>query len=77
MKKLLSWVSVNLVSVLAIVQVIVKFVKEVLTAIVNILFPIIPSASFKGVVQAVRGIVNKVDEVLEKIKEQLLKVLPK
>lgn len=76
-QKIIAWASVNLVSILGIVQAVIKFVKEVLTACVNILFPVIPSASFQGVVKAVRGFVEIADGWVEKAKEFLLKVLPK
>lgn len=59
-------------SMLGIVQVVVKFIKELLTLIVNILFPIIPDGKFEEIILKVRSIVNKIDEWLEKIKAKLL-----
>lgn len=53
---------------------VVKFVKEVLTLVIDVLFPIIPSASFKAIVKKVRDIVNVIDGWLEKIQGFLLKV---
>ena len=74
-KKLLSWAKLNLVSILGILQGIVKVIKEVATAIVNILFPLIPSTKFQKVVLLVRSIANKVDDILEKIKSFFLKAV--
>ncbi len=73
--KLLKWIPVNLLSVLGIIQAIVKLIKEIVTAIVNVLFPVIPSEQFKKVVETVRGIINSIDSVIEKIKEFLLQVV--
>lgn len=72
--KLLKWIPLNVVSIIGIVQAVIKFLKEVLTAIVNILFPIIPSAKFQGVVLKVRQIVEVIDSWFEKIKGYLLKL---
>ena len=72
MKKILSWLSLNLASVLGIAQGVIKVIKEIATAIVNILFPLIPSAKFQKVVLLVRNIANKADEVIQKIKSFFL-----
>jgi len=73
-KKLIrTWIPLNIASILGIAQAIVKFLKEVLTACVNLLFPIIPSSKFKDTVEALRAFINKLDAVLENIKEALLK----
>jgi len=70
--KLIKWVMLNAASVIAMVQVVLKFVKEVLTAVVNILFPIIPDGPFEVIILKVRDIVNKIDEIVEKIKAKLV-----
>lgn len=72
MTKIISWLRANLASVLGIAQAAVKVVKELLTAVANILYPIIPSDKFKGIVEKIRGFVNKVDEILERIKKSVL-----
>ena len=74
MLKLLLWLPKNLASILGIIQAVLKLIKEILTAVVNILYPLIPSAKFQKVVDTVRGIVNKVDEVVQRVKDFLLKV---
>jgi len=78
MFKFLSW-SVLLnpkvwASVLAMAQVIVKFLKELLTLVVNVLFPVIPDGKFEAVVIKVRAWVDKIDNILEKIKVGVLKI---
>lgn len=75
LQKLLKWIPVNLAGLLGIVQAALKCLKEILTVIVNILFPIIPSKKFKDIVTAVRNIVNKLDEIVQKIKDFFLKAV--
>jgi len=60
--------------ILGVVQAIVKFAKEVLTLIVDILYPVIPSAKFKLIVDKIRAIVNVIDGWLQKLKLLLLKI---
>lgn len=72
-KKLLNWIQVNLLSIFGVIQAILKLIKELCTAIVNLLFPLIPSAKFQKIVLAVRSIVNKADEMVEKLKVFFLK----
>lgn len=71
--KLITWIMLHGASVLGVVQVVLKFIKEVLTACVNILYPIIPSDKFKAIVEKVRGFVNMVDDLVEKGKKFLVK----
>lgn len=74
MIKLLKWLPINLAGILGILQAIVKCVKEILTVIVNILFPIIPDGKFEKVVLKVREVINKIDAILQRIKDFLLKM---
>jgi len=72
LKKLLLWVPVILAGVSGVGQACVKFVKEVLTLIVDILFPVISSEKFEEVVFAIRDAVNVIDDLLENLKNFLL-----
>lgn len=72
--KIVQWIVLHGVSILGIVQVIIKFLKEFLTLVVNILFPIIPDGSFEKIVIKVRAFVEIFDTWVEKIKIALLKV---
>jgi hypothetical protein len=74
MAKIITWLAVNGLSILGMVQVVIKFVKELLTLVVNVLFPIIPDGKFEEVVIKVRAFVEKADELVEKIKNWILKV---
>ena len=73
--KILSWLSVNGASIIGIAQVVVKLLKEILTAIVNILFPVFPDGgSFEKTVEVIREWVNKIDDILENVKDWLLSI---
>ena len=71
--KIITWFMLHGASALGFVQVGLKFIKEVLTACVNILYPVIPSDKFKAIVEKVRGFVNMVDDLVEKGKKFLVK----
>jgi len=73
-KKLLLWVPKNLVAILGILQVGIKLVKEILTLIVDLLYPVISSEKFEDIVDTIREKVNMVDEWVEKIKDFLLNI---
>ena len=73
MGPILTWLSKNLGAALGIAQAILKLIKEILTLIVDILYPIIPSSKFQAIVDKVRSIVNAVDDWLEKIKGFLVR----
>jgi len=70
--KIVNWLKLNVVSILGIAQAVVKFMKEILTAVVNLLFPVIPNANFQAIVMAVRDAVNAIDAWIEKIKTWIL-----
>lgn len=72
-KKVLDWLTTDVAGVIGIAQAVVKVVKEVVTACVNLLCPIFGD-KFDDVVYKIRDIVNVADEWLEKIKDFLLKV---
>ena len=62
---LVPFINVKTVAgVIAIIQAIVKMVKEVLTAVINAALPFIPNTK----VQRIRDLLNKIDGILEKIK---------
>jgi len=60
----------TIAGVLAIVQAIIKAVKEILTAIIDAALPFIKQES----VQKIRDVINKVDAVVEGIKNFFLKL---
>lgn len=72
--KLLTWLPAIVATVLGIVEAILKVLKELLTLVVDILFPVIPIAKFKAFVTWLRGVVDIVYDWVSKIKEALLKV---
>lgn len=74
MVKILQWIALHGVSILGMAQVIVKFAKEALTLVINILFPIIPDGKFETIVLKSRSLVEILDKWIEKGKTALLKV---
>lgn len=72
MGKIFSWILLNGASILGMIQAVVKAVKEILTAVVNLLSIFIPSEKIEDIVMTVRNILNKIDEWIEVIKEKLL-----
>ena len=73
MPALVKWIALNGASIIGMVQAVLKFVKELLTLVINILFPIIPDGKFEQIVLKVRDFVNKADAFIEKYKGYLLK----
>ena len=74
LRKLLKYIPTNIVAILGIVQVAIKFGKEVCTLFIDILAPIIPGTKDDEIVTKVRDIFNTVDEWVEKIKGWLLNI---
>ena len=71
-KKLIVWVMANGATVLAVLQSIVKAIKELLTGVVNLLSLFMTKEAAEKAVKVVRDIMNKIDEWIEVIKEKLL-----
>jgi len=71
-KKLIVWVMANGATVLAVLQSIVKAIKELLTGVVNLLSLFMTKEAAEKAVKVVRDIMNKIDELIEKLKEKLL-----
>ena len=71
-KKLIVWVMANGATVLAILQSIVKAIKELLTGVVNLLSLFMTKEAAEKAVKVVRDLMNKIDEWIEVIKEKLL-----
>ena len=57
---------------MALLQALLKAVKELLTAVVNVVSLVLPQSAFHKIVYAVREVINKLDEGLEWIKEKFL-----
>ena len=72
-KKVLDWLTTDFAGVLGIIQAVIKVGKEITTACVNILCPVLGD-NFDKVVYKIRDVFNKADEVVEKVKSFLLKV---
>jgi hypothetical protein len=63
------WLKVNLATLINAVQLLIKALKEVLTAIVNLLSLFLPTIAAQKVVLAIRAGLEIVDGWLEKLKE--------
>ena len=73
--KLLQWLPALVSPLLGILEAVLKFVKEVLTLVVTVLFPIIPNEKFKAIVTVVREWVNKIYDWISGGKEKILKAI--
>jgi hypothetical protein len=74
--RILKWIPLNIVSLLGIVQAVIKLFKEIITSIVNIIFPFTPDAGkFEKAILAIRAFIDKFDEWIEKGKVWLLATL--
>jgi hypothetical protein len=73
---IVKWILLNGVSILGMVQVVIKFVKELLTLVVNVLFPVfwVNEGSFEKTVLKVRAMVETLDGWVEKLKAAMLSV---
>ena len=73
---IVKWVLLNGVSILGMIQVVIKFVKELLTLVVNVLFPVfwVNEGSFEKTVLKVRAMVETLDGWVEKLKAAMLSV---
>jgi predicted aspartyl protease len=70
--KIISWVMANGASLLGVLQALIKAVKELLTAVINLISLFIPGVTAQGWVDAVRNALNVVDSFIEKIKAYFL-----
>lgn len=75
MNKILSWIKVNLASVLGITQAVIKALKELLTAVVNLISIFIPTIAAQSIVLKIREILEVIDGWIEKIKVYLIPVI--
>lgn len=70
--KIFTWIMANAASVLGALQAILKAVKELLTAVVNLVSIFLPAAASNALVDKVRGFVNIIDDGIEWVKDKLL-----
>ena len=75
MVKIWTWIKLNGASVLGIAQAVVKALKEVVTAIVNLLSIFLPTISAQKVVVWIRAALNLIDSWIEKIKVTLIPII--
>jgi len=73
--KILAWAKVNLASLLGALQLVIKAAKELLTAIVNLISLILPTAGAQKIVLAIRAALEWLDAQIEKLKVQLIPVI--
>jgi hypothetical protein len=70
--KILTWIKVNIATILGTFQAALKALKEILTGIINLLSILIPTSTAQIAVEKAREIVNIVDGWVENIKEKLI-----
>lgn len=71
--KIIKWIIAFVPTLIGIVQAAIKFIKELLTLVVDVLFPIIPIGKFKAFVTWLRAAVDTFDTWFQKIKDAILK----
>jgi phage-related protein len=72
MSKVWTWIKVNGASILGIIQACIKALKEVLTAIVNLISIFLPTVGSQKVVLWIRNALETVDGWIEKVKPNLI-----
>jgi len=70
--KIGQWVGVFIAGNIGIVQAVIKFIKELVTLAVDILFPVMPIATFQKVVLSIRDFINTIDSWVEKLKQYFI-----
>jgi phage-related protein len=70
-----SRVLVFVPTILGIAETVVKFVKEVITLIVDILYPVIPNDKFKVIVTKIRATVESIYTWISTNKDKILNYL--
>lgn len=70
--KIYIWIKANLASVLGIAQAVIKALKEVVTALINLVSIFLPTVATEKFVLTLRDALNTVDEWIEKIKPALV-----
>lgn len=72
--KILNWLRDNGASICAAVQIVLKAIKELLTAVVNLVSIFLPAAGSAAIVGGIRAVVNTIDGGIEFIKKWLLRL---
>jgi phage-related protein len=72
MIKIWTWIKVNIASILGISQAVIKALKEVLTAVVNLLSIFFPVIGSQKVVLTIRAVLETIDGWIEKLKPYLI-----
>lgn len=75
MKKLLNWVIAFVPTIIGIIEAALKFLKELITLVMDILFPIIPVAKFQAIVTWLRDKVDMIYTGFSKVKDKILAYL--
>jgi hypothetical protein len=70
--KIIAWAKVNLASVLGALQLVIKALKELLTAIVNLVSIVLPTTGAQKAVLVIRAALEWLDNQIEKLKVQLI-----
>lgn len=73
--KILAWLRMNWAAVLGILQSLVKALKEVSTAVIDLISLIMPTSAAVVIIQKVRDFFNMIDAWLEKLKNSSLSII--
>ena len=72
--KIINWIKMNGAALLGCLQAIIKAVKELLTAVVDLISLFIPVAVAQAIINKIRAVLESVDGVIEIAKVWLLKL---
>lgn len=74
--KILTILPLLISSVIALIQIVIKTVKELVTAVMNICFPFFPDGGkFETTILKIRDKINSFELVFENIKNVILKIV--
>ncbi|HUS87966.1 MAG TPA: hypothetical protein VMW91_01120 [Desulfosporosinus sp.] len=70
--KIMTWLKMNGATIIAALQLAVKTLKEVITAVLNFVSLVLPTSKVEAFILKIRELINSIDALLEKAKAWLL-----
>ena len=70
--KIVIWIKMNLTTLLSPIQLVIKALKELLTAIINLVSIVFPVIATEKVILAIRAGLNLIDDWISQLKDGLV-----